>query len=83
MLHHKSHARQFRSFKDSDLILILLTKYKSFADRLFSVAALTIWNLLPKATRQQESLLKFKCDLKTPLYRQAYADLCPNVIKQS
>ena len=53
-------------------LLIPKTKYKTFAHRLFSVAAPTLWNSLPGNLRLSDTLDSFKKNLKTFLFKQAY-----------
>ena len=62
-----------RSAIEPNLLTIPKTKCKTFADRSFSVCAPVLWNALP-ATLRTDSLSfgKFKKDLKTHLFRQAY-----------
>ena len=71
----KKPTRQLRSSTDNHLLVIPTTKFKTFTKRSFSVASPTIWNSLPISTRMQSTLLKFKSDLKTILFRQAFSDL--------
>ena len=58
----------------TDLLVILPTKRKIFAERSFSVAAQKLWKQLPQVIRQAESELTFKCMLKTHLFKQAFLD---------
>ena len=52
-------------------LLIPKTKCKTFADRSFSVATLTLWNSLPESLRLSDSLDVLKKSLKTYLFKQA------------
>ena len=61
-----------RSEKELNLLVRPLTKCMTFADRLFSVGAPVLWNAL-LATMRSLSFLRFKKDLKTYLFRQAYS----------
>ena len=49
-----------------------LVKYNTSATRSFSYAAATLWNSLPTNISEGKSLDKFKCSLKTHLYRKAF-----------
>ena len=58
---------------EPNLLTIPMTKCKTFVDRSFSVGAPVLWNALPTTLRTRSlSYLKFKKDLKTHLFRQAY-----------
>ena len=62
-----------RSAIEPNLLTIPKTKCKTFADRSFSVCAPVLWNALPATLRTKSlSFRKFKKDLKTHLFRQAY-----------
>ena len=61
-----------RSNREVNLLVRPLTKCKTFADRSFSVGAPVLWNALP-ATMRSLNFLKFKKELKTRLFRQAYS----------
>ena len=45
-------------------------KYKTFANRSFSCAALKLWNGLPQYLQEITDIIQFKCQLKTHLFRQ-------------
>ena len=62
---------------DQSLLVIPHTKCKTFAARSFSVAAPTLWNDLPKGIRESSTLLNFKRDLKTHLYKETFGNLHP------
>ena len=62
---------------DQSLLVIPCTKCKTFAARSFSVAAATLWNNLPKDIRESDTLLSFKHDLKTHLYKETFGNLHP------
>ena len=72
MLQYKTQKRDLRSSSDNSLLLIPRTKCKIFTTRAFSVSALTLWNTLPRSLRELPTLLRFKCDLKTHLYQEAF-----------
>ena len=72
MLKFKSSSRRLRSSQDNNLLVIPRTKYKTFANRAFSVSAPTTWNALPIHIRSAPDLLSFKHDLKTYLYQEAF-----------
>ena len=61
-----------RSNREVNLLVRPLTKCRTFADRSFSVGAPVLWNALP-ATMRSLSFLRFKKELKTCLFRQAYS----------
>lgn len=63
-------ARSLRSSSNTTL-LIPKSKLKCAGDRSFSVSAPTIWNSLPERVRSSSSLLVFKKQLKTYLFKQA------------
>ena len=69
---HSTNSRTLRSNLDHSLLVIPHTKCKTFASRSFSVAAPTLWNHLPRSLRESTTLLSFKCDLKTHLYKEAF-----------
>ena len=62
---------------DQSLLVIPHTKCKTFATRSFSVAAPTLWSNLPKDIRESGTLLSFKHDLKTHLYKETFGNLHP------
>ena len=74
-LHYRHNTRSLRSTMDQSLLLIPRTKLKTFAARSFSVAAPTLWNDLPKCIRESNTLLSFKRDLKTHLYKDVFGTL--------
>ena len=69
---HNTSIRTLRSNLDHSLLVIPCTKCKTFASRSFSVAVPTLWNCLPRCLRQSATLLSFKRDLKTHLYKEAF-----------
>ena len=69
---HSTSSRTLRSNLDHSLLVIPRTKCKTFASRSFSVAAPTLWNHLPRGLRESTTLLSFKRDLKTHLYKEAF-----------
>ena len=74
---HNISNRTLRSNLDQSLLVIPHTKCKTFASRSFSVAVLTLWNHLPRGLRESNTLLSFKCDLKTHLYKEAFGNPHP------
>ena len=72
MLQYNAHKRDLRSSSDNSLLIIPRTKCKTFTARAFSVSAPTLWNTLPKSLRELPTLLRFKIDLKTHLYQEAF-----------
>ena len=61
-----------RSTNNEHLLVIPRTKFKTFGDRSFVVAAPKLWNELPNNIRASKNLLTFKKMLKTYLYHQAF-----------
>ena len=53
------------------------TKLKTFTCISFNVGAPTLWNDLPSVLRGSNSLLSFKHDLKSHLYREAFGTSVP------
>ena len=78
---HNTSNRSLRSTTDQSLLVIPRTKCKTFTTRSFSVAAPTLWNNLPKGIRESNSLLSFKRDLKTHLYKETFGNLHPPVLR--
>ena len=72
MLQYKAPNKRLRSPQDTNLLLIPRTKFKTFADRAFSVSAPTTWNARPAQIRSAPDLLSFKHVLKTHLYQEAF-----------
>ena len=72
ILQYRTQKRDLRSSSDNSLLLIPRTKCKTSTARAFSVSALTIWNTLPRSLRESPTLLRFKHDLKTYLYQEAF-----------
>ena len=74
MLQYKysTNSRNLRSNLDCSLLVIPCTKCKTLASRSFSVSAPTLWNHLPRSLRESTTLLSFKHDLKTYLYKEAF-----------
>ena len=59
----------------SDMVPTLIVpriKHKTLGERSFARAATTLWNNLPNHMRQCETTEKFKCQLKTFLFSQAF-----------
>ena len=72
LVENKPSRQGLRSQKLSCLLVIPRTKYKTFASRVFSTSAPTLWNSLPDNLRLIDSFLMFKSQLKTYLFKQAY-----------
>ena len=51
---------------------IASTKYKTYGDRAFPVAAATLWNRLPYKIREAQSFDIFKSRLKTFIFSSAF-----------
>ena len=69
--HEKQHRSGLRSAKSEILLVRPTTKCSTFADRSFSVAALTLLNSLPQSLKSLD-LLTFKKALKTHLFKEAF-----------
>ena len=54
------------------LLNVPRTSHKTFADRSFSVAGPTLWNALPEAVKNEQSLSCFKKHLKTYLFGRTF-----------
>ena len=65
---HKPQRQGLRSSKRSDLLVIPITKRKTFVARSFSVATPALWNNLLSEIRESNTLLSFKNKLKTHLF---------------
>ena len=75
LLHYKPVLRQgLRSTTSTDNLQLSIprTKYRTFADHSFSVAAPTLWNSLPYHIRSVKSVLTFKKLLKTHLFNETF-----------
>ena len=70
MLTWYSPSRTLRS--SSEHLLTVKRSRTSYGDRAFSVAAPKLWNSLPSSIKQSTSLICFRKNLKTHLFRQAY-----------
>ncbi len=71
-LKKKNHARFTRAANDTSLLSETSTKLVTAGDRAFSHAAPLLWNRLPCAIRSCENLAKFKCAIKTFLYKRYF-----------
>ena len=72
LLQYRNTHRNLRLSDDQHLLLIPKTKFKTYANRSFKVAAPIEWNKLPHHVRSASSLPKFKNLLKTHLYNIAF-----------
>jgi hypothetical protein len=54
-------------------LMVPRTRFSTFGDRAFPVAAVRIWNSLPSDITSAETLRTFKNRLKTFLFRISYA----------
>ena len=63
-----------RSLRSADLSLLVVPRVNSerFGRRAFSVAGPSLWNSLPLVLRTQKDDERFRRDLKTHLYKQAF-----------
>ncbi|KAK6191070.1 hypothetical protein SNE40_002818 [Patella caerulea] len=55
-----------------NMLLIPKTKYKTFADRSFSVMGPRLWNTLPESVKQCKTVTDFKKKLKTYFFRKTF-----------
>ena len=69
---HQAKHEGLRSAQHQDLLVIPLTRSKTFGNRSFAVAAPLLWNALPNNIRTCSDLLTFKKNLKTYLFNQAF-----------
>ena len=69
---HQAKCEGLRSAQHQDLLVIPLTRSKTFANRSFTVAAPLLWNALPSNIRTCSDLLTFKKNLKMYLFNQAF-----------
>ena len=58
--------------QDDLKLYVLRTKKKTLGDRAFKVAALKLWNSLPKDVRGCNNVRFFKSKLKTHYFKIAY-----------
>ena len=67
-----------RTLRSADLHLLTIPRYhlERYGRRAFSVAGPTLWNALPAAIRQSNSVAVFKSHLKKHLFREAFRTLC-------
>ena len=67
-----------RTLRSADQHLLTIPRYhlERYGRRTFSVTAPTLWNALPPAIRQANSVAVFKSLLKTHLFREAFRTLC-------
>ena len=66
-----------RTLRSADQHLLTIPRYhlERYGRRAFSVAGPTLWNALPPAIRQANSVAVFKSLLKTHLFREAFRTL--------
>jgi len=65
-------CQRLRSAATSTLV-VSPTRRATLGDRAFPVAAARAWNALPLSVRAVPSLLLFRRELKTTLFRASYA----------
>ena len=63
--------RRLRSV-DSPTLLVPSTRRSTLGDRAFPVAAARAWNSLPPQTRADSSILTFRRETKSHLFRQSF-----------
>ncbi len=62
-----------RSLANDNLLLVEpKTRLVSYGYRTFCKATLKLWNRLPRDTRHSKSINRFKCSLKTHLFKTAF-----------
>ena len=66
-------ARQRLRSAATSTLVVPPTRRATLGDRAFSVAAARAWNALPLSVRAVSSLLLFRRELKTTLFRASYA----------
>ena len=71
LLRYRPSERTTRS-ASLDLLFIPKSRTKSFGDRSFAVAATRLWNELPLYLRNSESVVGFKKNLKTHMFKLAF-----------
>uniref|UniRef100_UPI00358F988E uncharacterized protein n=1 Tax=Myxine glutinosa TaxID=7769 RepID=UPI00358F988E len=71
LLSRHTPTRNLRSAGTNLLTPSIRTKFRSWGDRAFSIAAPTLWNSLPHTIRDSSSLTTFKTSLKTHLFNTA------------
>ena len=67
-----------RTLRSADQHLLTIPRYhlERYGRRAFSVAGPTLWNTLPPAIRQANSVAVFKSLLKTHIFREAFRTFC-------
>jgi len=63
--------RRLRS-PDTNMLVIASTRRSTLGDRSFPVAASRAWNGLPASVRAATSLVSFRRELKTVLFRRSF-----------
>ena len=72
LLEAKENQRQGLKSNNKQLLKVLATTRKTFADRSFSVKGPKLWNDLPDNIRTISSYAEFKKQLKTHLFKSCY-----------
>ena len=72
LLEAKENQRQGLKSNNKQLLKVLTTTRKTFADRSFSVKGPKLWNDLPDSIRTISSYAEFKKQLKTHLFNTCY-----------
>ena len=70
LLHHYTPCRSLRS-SDSNFLAIPKTSTITYGDKSFAAVAPKLWNQLPLAIRQSDSVDSFKRPMKTYLFRES------------
>ena len=66
------HAQRMLRSSDMNLLVIPKSRLSSMGDRSFSVYAPRLWNGLPLSLRKANSLVSFKGQLKTYLFKRSF-----------
>ena len=70
LLHHQQNKHNLRS--STQLMLRVPKTHNSYGDRAFSVIGPNLWNSLPSSLTNIDDYCKFKRDLKTYLFIEAF-----------
>ena len=73
MLEYKPHSSHSLRSNDNKLLVVPRSHSVTYGDRNFKIAAPKMWNKLPLHLRECDDVESFKKDLKTILFKQAYA----------
>ena len=71
LLHHYVPTQSLRS-SQSNLLVVPMSKSRTYHDRAFSIAGPKVWNSLPAEIKDIDSTASFKAQLKTFLFNETY-----------